>query len=286
MIHNLTIMDLDSIVYIIAYNYENKVVSATSIIDIETETEAFIDDIIDKTNATSYIGFYQKEGHTNYRLNIDPNYKANRPPSPDFIQTWRKYIHAMFDKHPGIVGLNTIESDDAVSICHYAFKDRYSITLAHVDKDLKCIPGTHHHYRNKKFYTITDEEGLLNFKCQVLTGDSNDNVIGCGKKVPAIWQSGPKKGESYMKRVGVGPKEALKLIKFDDKLIPTFKYAAKQEKISLDSWIHSFYKAYHTIRLLHTLEELNKFTDKKEVDFLDKVFHYEYSASNSMPDAW
>ena len=46
------------------------------------------------------------------------------------------------------------------------------------DKDLDQIPGLHYNARHKKFYEVTDDEGIRYIWQQMLTGDAADNVKG------------------------------------------------------------------------------------------------------------
>lgn len=50
------------------------------------------------------------------------------------------------------------------------------------------------------------------FLWQLLTGDSTDGVIGCGKQITAMYKSGAKAGQKYSKRGGVGAIEAFEIL--------------------------------------------------------------------------
>ncbi len=246
----LTLIDLDSIVYIVAY--QNKDNDNTII--VEDTVNSFITEIIDNTEAEAYAGYYQKKGHTNFRLNIFPGYKAKRPETPDYITKWRPLIHTVFKSYPGFTGLEIIESDDALSIMYYKYKDNYNITVAHIDKDLNCIPGNHYKYTTKSKYKLNENEAKLQFCTQVLAGDSSDSI-------PSI--------------PGVGPAKARKYLSKNKTLATAYKQAAKAKKVV--RWIELYYQTYHCIRLLHTIDELKQFTFNEEVDIFN-IDEFDYDS--------
>lgn len=240
----LTVIDMDSIVYVVAYRNKDERLSMI----VRGETRKFIDEILTKTEAEAYAGFFQKEGHRNYRHDVYPEYKANRPETPDYIIDLRPIIHETFLEYKGMTGLEVIESDDALSIfaTTYGKSDEFDITYARVDKDLACIPGRHYNYNKKKFTTITKNEADFFARCQILSGDSGDNIPG----VPGI---GPAKAKGYIEKY-VSPFKA-------------YKAAAKDKK--QDTWIRNLYRDYSCVHLLNRMSELKKYTDREEVDIFN-----------------
>jgi len=248
----LTVIDLDSIVYVIAYRHKDEEGVMAAII-VQDEVKETIDTIVSKTEAEAYAGFYQKEGHTNFRKEFYPEYKAHRPPTPEYVKYWRPYIHEVFNSYKGVTGLEVIESDDALSIYYYKYMLEYQMTFAHNDKDLNCIPGRHCNLKGENFKEVKVDQGDYIFKCQVLAGDSTDNIKG----VP-----------------GVGKVWAAKHM---DKHVSVFKaFRAAYKKAKLPDWIRNCYLNYHLIRLLHSIDELKQFTDKKEVDIFNTIDCFEY----------
>ena len=183
MMQRITIIDLDSIIYIVAYQNQDERLHSI----VQDETRNFINTILEKTEAEGYVGFYQIVGHKNYRKLFFPAYKSKRPPTPDFVLKWRDSIIEVFKEFAGIVGLTLIESDDAISITANKYKHKYDITCARIDKDLDCIPGRHYHYKTEKFKTISEEEANFFAKCQVLSGKllPGLNSLNCGKLLRA-----------------------------------------------------------------------------------------------------
>jgi len=130
----------------------------------------------------------------NFRYTIDPNYKANRPDTPDFIKEWRPTIHEAFKDTWGFQAVDGMEVDDAVAIAVEKYKNNYDeIFVATFDKDLKQIPNTTF-YNMKKHVTENITEDIANkyFYTQVLTGDSSDNI-------PGLKGIGPAKAKKTLK---------------------------------------------------------------------------------------
>jgi 5'-3' exonuclease len=110
------------------------------------------------------------------------------------------------------------------------------IYICSLDKDLKQIPSINYRWEttskgekketisgfgtlkliiNATGKTVKKEVkgvGTKFFLWQLLTGDNTDGIIGCGKKVKKIYQSGKKIGQEYEKREGVGAIEAYELL--------------------------------------------------------------------------
>ncbi len=254
----VTVIDLDSIVYVIAYQHQD--IRFASL--VEDATRKYVDAILVKTQAEGYTGFYQKEGHKNYRKDFFPEYKGKRPPTPDYIKEWRPVIHKVFDEYPGIVGLEVIESDDALSIIAERFKHKYDLTYARIDKDLACIPGRHYNYNKKAFEDISEAYAKHFADCQVLAGDSGDSIPGVK---------------------GVGMKTAEKFLNMEPTVIRAYRTACKVKKVS--SWIRGFYRDYHSVRLLKTMEELKKHTSREEVNIF-KIDFMEYDDESSEETEW
>ncbi len=116
-------------------------------------------------------------GDENFRYEIYPEYKANRPAEkPVYFQEARSYIEKRYNAEV----VHGIEADDAVAM-DYLPGD----IIASIDKDLDQLPGTHYNYRKKEFYEITPDEAAFNFYLSLLTGDNGDNIPG----LPGIGKS-------------------------------------------------------------------------------------------------
>jgi len=186
----LIVFDADSIVFTVAWSFRTKKVDNL----VKIKTNKFITDVLTNSGADDYIGFYaSKEESTkpNFRYAIDPKYKANRPPTPDFVIKWGPTIRNEFSKKWNFIPVDGIESDDAVAIVANHYKNDYDeIIIATFDKDLKQIPNTT--FYNMKDHTMLDISELdaaRNFYTQLIMGDSTDNIKG----IPGMGRVAAKK---------------------------------------------------------------------------------------------
>ena len=123
--------------------------------------------------AETYQGYLT--GKDNFRNDIARTapYKGNRTaPKPKHLQLIRDYLISAWDFQVSVGH----EADDSIAIEHVA-RDYESI-IASIDKDFLQLKGKHWNFVKKEFTEVTEEEALLNFYLQVLTGDRVDNIIG------------------------------------------------------------------------------------------------------------
>lgn len=164
----LCLIDADSLIYQIAFtqpnNYKAKV-----------EFDKAIEDIIRKTDCASSIVYIKGEG--NFRAEY-PSYKANRVDTLDPNVKERVadiYEHAK----EYCVESDKGEADDYVTFTALqAAYDDIPYIIAHIDKDLDCIPGWHYNFRKGKSYFISYEDAYRFQIKQLLQGDSTDNIKG------------------------------------------------------------------------------------------------------------
>lgn len=114
-------------------------------------------------------------GPTNFRSEVAVTvpYKGNRSEMkrPRHLTALREHIA---DKWGAKMSYHCEADDD---VCIAAHAEPYSI-IAHIDKDLDQIPGSHYNYVKKEFYNIGKFEGLKNLYKQALVGDVADNIKG------------------------------------------------------------------------------------------------------------
>lgn len=121
-------------------------------------------------------------GGSNFRKEIDPQYKANRKllKSPAHRQACHNHL---VDKHGAIECIN-YEADDA---CGVNQRTDGSTMIVGIDKDLLQIPGLHYRWpilrkgvvtREEEFLEVDYITGMRSFFAQALTGDTSDNIIG------------------------------------------------------------------------------------------------------------
>jgi hypothetical protein len=124
------------------------------------------------TGCRDYIGYLS--GPNNFRLKIDPEYKANRKDSPkpyhyEFITNY------LIECHDAVV-TDGIEADDALAIQY--LKDPENQILASIDKDLNQIPGWHWDIVKENLYHVDEIEAARSLYSQMLQGDRTDNITG------------------------------------------------------------------------------------------------------------
>lgn len=121
--------------------------------------------------------FFTPSDKSVFRYKLFPQYKANRPPGkPKHLNLLRSIGTEYFKAEIGV----QCEADDLLGI----HQSRDTV-IGSIDKDLLMIPGRHLNLSSGELSTITPQEGRFNFWCQMLIGDSVDNikgVAGIGKK--------------------------------------------------------------------------------------------------------
>ena len=135
------------------------------------------------------------KGHGNFRKDLYPAYKANRPALPEATREALNYGHEYMKEHWGAVEATGMEADDLVSIWAYeARESEQQYIIAGIDKDLKQIPGNHYNYKRTEHEFVNDDMANWNLMVQCLTGDSSDNI-------PGIKGIGPVKAKRILEGV-------------------------------------------------------------------------------------
>ena len=182
-----------------------------------------IDQLMEASGCNMYIFFVTTK--FNFRDWIVDDYKFNRDDKPRPVNlAWAKQwtankLNCHYHKY--------LEADDLLGI--YMTRNSSAI-LWSLDKDLRQIPGKHLDDATKEVVEITSEgilridikvsidpntgkekkkkkvyfTGTVGLHFQMLTGDGTDYIVGCGKRGTAVWKSGARKGQEYIKRTGVG----------------------------------------------------------------------------------
>ena len=179
MSKKLVIFDADSMIYTVAWKFRDKNVKAM----VTMHLNKFISDVIINSGATHYIGFFGSHevgDKPNFRFAVDPNYKLNRPATPDWVIKWRPVLFEVMKSKWKFMGVDGMEADDACAIAAKYFKSEFDeVIVAACDKDLQQIPGiTYYNYQKHEKFTINSFDAIMNLGVQVLMGDSTDNVKG------------------------------------------------------------------------------------------------------------
>ena len=123
--------------------------------------------------AETYQGYLTGKENFRYDIARTAPYKGNRTaPKPKHLQLIRDYLVSAWDFQVSVGQ----EADDSIAIEHVS--RNYESIIASIDKDFLQLKGKHWNFVKKEFTEVTEEEALLNFYLQVLTGDRVDNIIG------------------------------------------------------------------------------------------------------------
>lgn len=195
---------------------------------IQGKVNELIDALMLAADCDTYILFLTTK--FNVRDYYVDDYKANRadverPINLKWAKEWAvSKLNSHFHRY--------LEADDLLGI--YMTKHPDSVIWS-LDKDLRQIPGKHLDDKTRLVVEVTEKgqiyqytymtdsdnpkekkkiyfDGTLGLYFQMLTGDSTDWILGCGKRVTKVYKSGAKKGQEYIARVGVGPGAALKIL--------------------------------------------------------------------------
>jgi 5'-3' exonuclease len=172
----IALVDLDAMLHIIA-NVQYSAGNRDDADAVRNHARRFIANVCTNATEDKVILMYQKEGHTNFRNDILPEYKGHRTTS-DAIALWKPTILEVY-ADIGAIGLQHIESDDAQSILaeHIGF-DRTVIVTS--DKDMHQLPAIFYNpYKanlkaEDRWSTMNIYEANRFFWMQVLTGDPTD----------------------------------------------------------------------------------------------------------------
>ena len=124
-----------------------------------------------------------------FRSDIDPEYKANRPPMPEDLPGQIDRIEQILEAmNIPMLRLDGFEADDIIgTLAKRAAADGYDCLLCSKDKDLLQLLDEHISMYNIKTDTLTDVKAMVEkmgvtpgqfIDCLALQGDASDNVPG------------------------------------------------------------------------------------------------------------
>lgn len=148
------------------------------------------------------------KGDNNFRYGLYPEYKAKRSESRTFLRHYASEAIDMAIEEGFVIPAHGMEADDLVSI--WAWESRLKgedYVVAHIDKDLNCIPGKHYHYRENTVYEVSEEFARVHYYEQILKGDPTDNIPGAkgiGDKRAKVMLTGAVTETELQERVAAG----------------------------------------------------------------------------------
>lgn len=126
------------------------------------------------------------KGYGNFRKDLYPEYKANRPQQDEEMRELLTYAHQHMVDNYGAVMADGMEADDLVSIWAYEAREaEEQYVVVGIDKDLLQIPGNHYNFVKKTHEFVDDDVAYYNLMLQCLTGDNTDNIPGIKGVGPA-----------------------------------------------------------------------------------------------------
>ena len=174
-------IDADYMVYRVGFSTKDE----TETIACSRLEDMLLDLVYVQLKCEDYDAFITGKTNFRYQTAVTHPYKGNRKSveRPAHYEALRDKLVAL-----GASVSENQEADDDVGIASTQYKG----WIVHVDKDLDQLPGWHYNPIKGLEYYVTEEEGLLSFYTQLLTGDRIDNIVGL---------------------YGIGPVKAAKLLK-------------------------------------------------------------------------
>jgi DNA polymerase I len=178
------LIDADILAYRAAYSKEGNTISG-AIDKIDELMEDIFYNCSQYNRKRDYSAYLT--GKDNFRLKIDPEYKANRPSEkPQTINLTKQWLIDQW----GAVVVDGQEADDAIAI--EATKVGYDdVIIVSIDKDFKQLPCMIYNPNKKTFFKADILGSQYNFWQQVLTGDTVDNIKG-------LYGIGPAKAKKIL----------------------------------------------------------------------------------------
>lgn len=175
------LIDADSIVYIVGWNFKDEEAFAAQV--IEQACDDFIQSILTLTQAEQYVGVFSAKHCFRHEIYKYKPYKGSRPSAADFIVKWKPVIEAHLITKWGFYKSPNLEADDVVVALAATAEPEDQMVICSPDKDLRQMAGFHFDYRVNTggIQTVSANEALMNFWTQVLTGDTSDNIAGIPK---------------------------------------------------------------------------------------------------------
>lgn len=225
----LALIDGDIVAYRCAASAENEDRDIAFI-----RTRVMMRDILDEVNATSHKVFLSGVREDNFRMKVDPEYKANRKDviRPQHLDATKEFLVTNWQAQV----CKGYEADDGLGMEQKA----EGTVICSIDKDLLQVPGWHYNFVKKEMVKITQDEGFRRFYLQVLTGDRTDNVFGLS---------------------GIGPVKAGRLL---EGLLPEEYYEACRAAYNDDERLHKNCKLLWVWREANQIWEPPKDHAKKE----------------------
>lgn len=205
----IAIIDMDSLLF--AAFHGNKVLDEKGIptrtednskfiynektaIEIMDSCDYLMNQLLDKSEATGYIGFVKGRNTTKSKEAVNDAYKADRnKESPKLWNFTKEYLKLDW----GIVEVDNIETDDAVNIARLRIPDSF---ICAIDSDLLGLEGKHYNWKKNEWITTSKEEADFKFWSDMMCGTHNNTkgIPKIGPKGASILLSNVNDTETYL----------------------------------------------------------------------------------------
>lgn len=194
----------------------------------EAEIQGLVDEkvkeIIESAGCTDCKLFITGDDNFRKVVSVTRPYKGHRKKvdRPYHYETVKRYLLEELNA----IRVDTCEADDLLAV-----HQKDDTCICSLDKDLKMVPGWHYNWNTDIKRRVSEEEGYRWFMYQLLVGDGTDNIIGCGHDEEGVYGPRAKKaGQTYVRRKGIGPKQAESLLGEPiEKLLGIVRNAYEQE---------------------------------------------------------
>ena len=170
----LALIDGDLLLWLGAYYNKDRHDDAAMLQYLDT----VITEILLATKADQYSGFIQGKNKS-HRHELYKDYKANRPFKPEWFLENQLRLHDGLRKWQ-FQFAEYEETDDAIAsaveVCRY--EPETTTIVCSSDKDFNQLETEIYNTRNKTTTYVTPEDAQFNLCCQILSGDSIDNIKG------------------------------------------------------------------------------------------------------------
>lgn len=197
----VALIDADSLIYLIAWNFRPKDEDDPLLDSDEEKTPrviAAVDNevisILQAVEADQYIGALGHPTVKCFRQDAAKfkEYKGNRKEEPEIFKKWKPVIKGRLFDYWGFIAVPGLEADDVVCLAAQEIgygqgllsrmSREYDWVICSIDKDLRQVPGNFYDYKKLDFAHISPEQARWLFWYQMIVGDSGDGVAGIPKK--------------------------------------------------------------------------------------------------------
>lgn len=134
-------------------------------------------ELLDECYTTDFL--MAVKGPDNFRNVLYDEYKLNRHADPSTMNKFVPILRKLAVKEELAVESIGREADDLIRMwATQAAAAGDPFVIASIDKDLRCIPGSHYDMKAKELYNVSELEAMQLYYGQLLMGDSTDKIPG------------------------------------------------------------------------------------------------------------